>query len=86
MGRVHEWPDLLRKFSHIISAPNPIAGKISHDDTQSSEDSGLKRHLAVLNSLASCKEATTGLINIQLAVISLHRLLNQVSVNKFVNF
>lgn len=84
------WPTLLSKFNQIISYPSSIIGTISSTDTTSNELSqetlsgsnegySLNRHLSVLEKLTSCKGAMATLINMQLAVISLHRLLNQVS-------
>lgn len=95
MERVHNWPDILSKFANIISTPNLIMGTITdtNDPTipntneamkathsGSKEGLGLKRQIAVLQNLLACKGVTTSLINMQLAVISLHRLLNQVSL------
>lgn len=91
MDRTQDWPELLLKFANTISKDNLIdnTNKNDNDDAEVSNSnevvathSGIKvnRYISVLNNLLSCKNATTTLINIQLTVISLHRLLNQVNL------
>lgn len=71
--QLQNWPPLLSAFlkaagSSDIGTNICISGSASHS-----------RHIKVLQNLIACKGAVNGLINVQLAVISLHRLLNEVS-------
>lgn len=81
MQRVHNWPSLLLKIAPVLSSSNPVTADISNGDSSVILSSGgkMNRLLRVLDNLATCKGVTSSLINVQLAVISLHRLLIQVS-------
>jgi hypothetical protein len=86
MNRIQDWRELLLKFTQTISKPNLLIGYTNDArDSNGNEveaadsDSKVSRYISVLNSLGNCRSAATTLVNIQLAVISLHQLLNQVS-------
>lgn len=65
--QLEHWPSVLTSF-RISQQPSLfIKGKFSERGSQN-------RHIAVLKYLMACKGAAAGLVNIQLAVISIHRM------------
>jgi hypothetical protein len=88
MKRLDNWPTLLFKFNNVmthtmksISSSNDVTSNevIKATLIHGNEGPSFNRHIAVLQRLFSCKGTVTTFINLQLAVITLHRLLNQVS-------
>lgn len=73
--RLQNWPSLLSTFSAATRSPFAIIVT----DPNSTEASPHSRHMAVLKNLMDCRGGVAGLINVQLAVISLHRMLTDVS-------
>ncbi|KAF8812613.1 hypothetical protein BYT27DRAFT_7207620, partial [Phlegmacium glaucopus] len=67
-NHLHTWPSLLTTFRHAIGLSNISV-------IQSGEVSSAHRHVAILRNLVAHKGASSAFVNIQLAVISLHRLL-----------
>lgn len=58
-----------------------IRAFIANENTSisnSNQETLINRHVAVLKNLVSAKRAIAALINVQMAVISLHRMLNEV--------
>jgi hypothetical protein len=69
--RLEDWPPLLTNFrpsSTMLSA-----------EANSLQPASLTKHVAVLKNLIACRGVLSSLINVQMAVISLHRMLNNVS-------
>lgn len=73
--RLQKWPSLLSTFIAAIHSPFAIIVT----NPNSPEESPHSRHIAVLKNLMDCRGGVAGLINVQLAVISLHGMLTSVS-------
>jgi hypothetical protein len=74
--RLYDWRSLLSDFRTATGSSNPFIDP----NNAVNETGSLNRHIMVLKKLKGCRGAVTSLINIQLAVISLHRMLNNVSL------
>jgi hypothetical protein len=71
LDRLNNWPDLLTKFK-LTAVLDPMA------TAQSEGVASNAKHMKVLSSLVRHKVSTKVFINIQLAVIMLHRMVTEV--------
>ncbi|KAF8805474.1 hypothetical protein BYT27DRAFT_7258195 [Phlegmacium glaucopus] len=70
LERLHNWPELLTKFQ-LTATLDPMA------TTQSDGVASNAKHMKVLSNLVRHKASTRVFINIQLAVITLHRMVTE---------
>jgi hypothetical protein len=73
--RLENWPPIVTEFGRVVATSVNIVST----DINNKQPASLNKQITTLKKLMSSRAVGTSLINIQLAVISLHRLLNEVS-------